>query len=77
MRRATAEIGGFWPGQWETLYAHRGLGQPINDLYLRGWTWAALSLRLTLRCFIQLIVISLREPRSQRECQSRDVSGRG
>ena len=24
----------FVPGTWETLFAHQGIGQPVNDLYL-------------------------------------------
>ncbi len=34
------------PGSWETLYAHRGIDQPINDLYLHGDRYSTSSVQL-------------------------------
>lgn len=35
----------FVPGTWETLFAHQGVGQPANDLYLTTRRTADLNLR--------------------------------
>ena len=34
------------PGSWETLYAHRGIDQPINDLYLHDDRYSTNSVQL-------------------------------
>ena len=34
------------PGSWETLYAHRGIDQPLNDLYLHDGRYSTSNVQL-------------------------------